>query len=197
MLTISPLARRFGLSRSTLLYYDSIGLLSPSARSEANYRLYSPKDVRRMELIDLYRKTGLPLADVARVVSADRGELAAVLESRLRALNREIQGLRRQQQLVVQLLRRRALRRGARWLDKDVWVAILRATGMGEKDMRRWHVEFERLSPEAHQDFLESLGLEAEEIGRVRGWSRKEKAMEPRGRPRAHGRRAGGLGRRR
>jgi DNA-binding transcriptional MerR regulator len=193
MLTVSQLARRFGLSRSTLLYYDSIGLLSPSARSEANYRLYSPKDVQRMELIDLYRKTGLPLADVARVVSADHGELAAVLESRLRALNGEIQGLRRQQQLVVQLLRRRALRRGTRWLDKDGWVAILRATGMGEEDMRRWHVEFERLSPEAHQDFLESLGLENEEIGRIRQWSRL-KPIAPGGRRRAlrHGRRAGG-----
>jgi len=184
MLTVSQLARRFGLSRSTLLYYDSIGLLSPSARSEANYRLYSPKDVQRMETIDLYRKTGLPLADVARVVSAQHGELATVLESRLQALNGEIQGLRRQQQLIVQLLRRRALRRGARWLDKEGWVAILRATGMSEEDMRRWHVEFERLSPEAHQDFLESLGLEAEEIGRVRRWARKEKESEPRGRQR-------------
>jgi hypothetical protein len=41
MLTIGRLAERFGLSRSTLLYYDSIELLSPSARSDANYRLYS------------------------------------------------------------------------------------------------------------------------------------------------------------
>jgi DNA-binding transcriptional MerR regulator len=189
MLTISQLARRFNLSRSTLLYYDSIGLLSPSARSEAHYRLYTPQDVQRMELIDLYRKTGLPLADIARVVSSDQGELAAVLESRLRALNGEIQGLRRQQQLIVQLLRRRAVRRGARWLDKDGWVAILRATGMGEEDMRRWHVEFERLSPEAHQDFLELLGLEAEEIEKTRRWSRNPKAMARRGRRRPRRRR--------
>jgi DNA-binding transcriptional MerR regulator len=202
MLTISQLARRFGLSRSTLLYYDSIGLLSPSERSGANYRLYSPQDVRRMELIDLYRKTGLPLADIARVVSSDKGKLARVLESRLRALNGEIQDLRRQQHLIIQLLRRRAARRGARWLDKDAWVTILRATGMGEEDMRRWHVEFERFSPEAHQDFLESLGLGAEEIARIRGWSRAPETIErqPAGRgtasgagrspaPRRHGRR--------
>ena len=51
MLTISQLARRFGLSRSTLLYYDSIGLLSPSARSDANYRLYSRNDIERMERV--------------------------------------------------------------------------------------------------------------------------------------------------
>ncbi len=40
MITIGRLARRFGLSRSTLLYYDSIGLLSPSTRSAKDYRLY-------------------------------------------------------------------------------------------------------------------------------------------------------------
>jgi DNA-binding transcriptional MerR regulator len=177
MLTISRLARRFGLSRSTLLYYDSIGLLSPSARSEASYRLYSPNDVQRMELIDVYRKAGLPLADIAKLLSSGQGELAGVLESRLRALNGEIQGLRRQQQLVVQLLHRRAASRGSRWLDKDGWVAILRATGMSEEDMQRWHVEFERLSPEAHQDFLESLGLDGGEIARIRRWSR---APQPR-----------------
>jgi DNA-binding transcriptional MerR regulator len=191
MLTISRLARRFGLSRSTLLYYDSIGLLSPSARSEANYRLYSPNDVQRMELIDVYRKTGLPLADVARLVSSGQSELAGVLEARLRALNAEIQGLRRQQQLVVQLLRRRAARRGTRWLDKDGWVAILRATGMGEEDMRRWHVEFERLSPEAHQDFLESLGLDGGEIARIRRWSRAREAPHPQTKRRVRPRRSG------
>ena len=49
MLTISQVASRFGLSRSTLLYYDTIGLLSPSLRSRANYRLYSPADVERKE----------------------------------------------------------------------------------------------------------------------------------------------------
>lgn len=185
MLTISQLARRFSLSRSTLLYYDSIGLLSPSARSEANYRLYAPKDVERMELIDLYRKTGLPLADIARVLASERNDLRRVLETRLQALNREIQGQRRQQQLIVQLLRSRAARRKARALDKEGWVAILRATGMSEEDMRRWHVEFERLSPESHQDFLESLGLGSEEVARIRSWSRKPPGSRPRSKPSA------------
>ncbi|MFO0552482.1 MAG: hypothetical protein U0271_29100 [Polyangiaceae bacterium] len=39
--------------------------------------------------------------------------------------------------------------------------------------MHRWHVEFERLSPEAHRDFLESLGLPHAEVARIRDWSRR------------------------
>jgi DNA-binding transcriptional MerR regulator len=181
MLTVSQLARRFGLSRSTLLYYDSIGLLSPAARSRANYRLYSPREVERMELIDLYRKAGLPLADIARVIGSEQGALTELLEARMRALNGEIQGLRRQQQMVIELLRSRVHRRGARCLDKEGWVAILRATGLEDEDMERWHAEFERLSPEAHQDFLESLGLKAAEITRMR--SRYRRLASP-GKPR-------------
>ena len=61
---------------------------------------------------------------------------------------------------------------GWRRSNKEGWVAILRASGMSDEDMGRWHVEFERLSPEAHQDFLESLGLEDDEIARIRAWSR-------------------------
>ena len=59
------------------------------------------------------------------------------------------------------------------------WVAMLRASGLSDDDMARWHVEFERLSPEAHQDFLENLGLGDEEIDRIREWSREEGLGEP------------------
>lgn len=171
MLTISQLARRFGLSRSTLLYYDSIGLLSPSLRSRANYRLYSQADVERMELIDLYRQAGLALKDIARVLGSDQGA-AGILGERLRSLGEEIRALRRQQQMIVDLLRDEAALRQARSLDKQRWVAILRATGLDDDDMCRWHVEFERLSPAAHQDFLEALGLDDAEIARIRDGSR-------------------------
>ena len=49
MYTVSKIAQRFGLSRSTLLYYDRIGLLSPSGRSPGDYRLYDQADCDRLE----------------------------------------------------------------------------------------------------------------------------------------------------
>jgi len=171
-LSIGQMARRFGVSRSTLLYYDRIGLLCPSGRSSADYRLYGPPDVERMELIDAYRQVGLPLADIARVLASGPTTLTERLELRLRALNAEIKKLRGQQKLIVELLRSDAARRASRGMDKAGWVAILRAAGFDEAGMRRWHVEFERLSPEAHQDFLESLGLDDAEIGEIRAASR-------------------------
>ena len=170
-LTISQLAGRFGLSRSTLLYYDSIGLLSPSERTASNYRLYSDADLRRMETIDVYRKAGLRLKDIARVLDSGDSDLSELLERRLRSLNGEIRDMRRQQKMLVTLLRNKEALHEARHLDKESWTAILRATGLSDDDMRRWHVEFERLSPEAHRDFLESLGIDDDEVARIREWS--------------------------
>jgi DNA-binding transcriptional MerR regulator len=47
-LKIGELARRTGLTVRTLHHYDAIGLLKPSARSDAGYRLYDRNDVARL-----------------------------------------------------------------------------------------------------------------------------------------------------
>ena len=38
--------------------------------------------------------------------------------------------------------------------------------------MHQWHIAFERDLPQVHSDFLQSLGIDAEEIARIRAWSR-------------------------
>lgn len=176
MLSISQIGRRHGLSRSTLLYYDRLGLLRPSYRTAAGYRLFSDDDEARLKKICRYRKGGLPLAEIARMLDADRNtdrDVQAALHRRLTTLNHEIAALRRQQQVVLRLLPGKGQKAGrlARAMTKEKWVALLRAAGMSDDDMRAWHIAFERESPLAHQDFLESLGLEESEVRRIRTWS--------------------------
>jgi DNA-binding transcriptional MerR regulator len=182
VITIGKLARRFGVSRSTLLYYDSIGLLSPSGRTEAGYRVYTDRETRRLEQIRTYRAAGIPLTEIREILAGKPSRLAAVLERRLRQLNDEIAGMREQQRVVLGLLKRREHLRTARAIDKERWVELLRATGLGEEDMDRWHVEFERMSPEAHQDFLESLGIPPAEVEDIRAWSRERRSYARAGR---------------
>ncbi|MBS4097002.1 MAG: MerR family transcriptional regulator [Sulfuricella sp.] len=172
MLTVGQLGKLFKLSRSTLLYYDAIGLLSPSGRSSANYRLYSESDVRRLERIKIYRDAGLPLEVIGDLLQADSGSAAALLERHLLEVNREIARLRQQQQVIAKLLNDEHALRDSRAMTKERWVALLAATGLSEEGMRKWHVEFEKMSPEAHQDFLESLGIPAEEISAIRHFSK-------------------------
>lgn len=171
MITIRQMAAEFGLSRSTLLYYDRIGLLRPDYRTSAGYRLYNVADRKRLELICRFRSAGLSLARIERLLDRPqptRSALVAALHGRLTALNREIAALRRQQQVVVNLLQQTGSAKRTRLMDKPRWIALLRAAGMDDAEMRRWHVEFERQSPEAHQDFLESLGIPPTEIRKIR-----------------------------
>ncbi|RKZ49134.1 MAG: MerR family transcriptional regulator [Candidatus Parabeggiatoa sp. nov. 3] len=180
MHTIGQVSKRFGLSRSTLLYYDSIGLLVPQLRSSSNYRLYSDKDIQRMEFISLYRKTGLPLDVIAKILTSQKETFAAVLEKQLNQLNQEISQLRNQQQLIVKLLEnnQKFKFKNTRVMNKERWVGLLRATGLDEALMQKWHVEFEKMSPDLHQDFLESLGISVDEIALIRKNSLKNSWLE-------------------
>src|SRR5512138_3054493 len=173
METISHLGRRFGVSRSTLLYYDRIGLLRASARTGARYRRYSEADARRLELIRLYRAAGVPLADIRRMLDAPRATLAEALERRLQALQAEQARIRAQQDVIIRILRRPDLARRYRGLDRRGWTGLLAAVGLDQAAMLRWHAEFERMAPEAHQDFLEALRIPAAGVRGIRRMAAK------------------------
>ena len=107
--TVGVLARSVGLARSTLLYYDRIGLLPPSRRSATRYRLYGEEARERLEAICTYRRVGLGLAEIRTLLEARGGRTVALLTSRLERLNAEIAGLREQQRVIVRLLENRTL----------------------------------------------------------------------------------------
>ncbi len=60
-------------------------------------------------------------------------------------------------------------------INKERWVEIMQAAGLTEQDMHNWHIQFEKMEPEAHQEFLESLGIKPAEITKIREWSRSGK----------------------
>lgn len=60
---VSRIAR---VSVRTLHYYDEIGLLVPTARTDAGYRLYTDEDLLRLQQILIGRELGLSLEDIRR-----------------------------------------------------------------------------------------------------------------------------------
>jgi DNA-binding transcriptional MerR regulator/SAM-dependent methyltransferase len=173
---ITELGRRFGLSRSTLLYYDRIGLLRPSDRSGADYRLYGEEDVERLERICLFRGSGLRLSEIARLLKgADR---RSVLEGRLREIGREIAELRTRQRHLAGMLRTASAAEATSGLDRKLWLGLRKACGLSEEALRRWHDAFERQAAQAHHAFLLSLGLSEKEALQVRMLTRNVEGNE-------------------
>ena len=75
MYQIGEFSKLTSLTVKTLRYYDQEGLLSPSARSEGGYRLYSEEDLHRAEQISLLRRCGFSIAEIKDVLrNADSEE---------------------------------------------------------------------------------------------------------------------------
>ena len=172
MWTETKFARRAGLSRTALLYYESIGLMRPPERSQGNYRCYGERDLSRLLEIRAYRDAGLSLADIRAILERRAGDAAIVLRRRLMELDGEIRTLREHQAAILKLLSHRSLRR-EQMITKQKWVAIMKACGLSDEQMHRWHAEFERSAPEEHEEFLKFLHIPAAEIKSIREQSRK------------------------
>ena len=177
--TLGQLAKRVGLARSSILHYESVGLLAPYARSPAGYRLYGESELDRLLTIRRLRESGLALADIRIILSpsdesALRGGIGpvALLEKRLLGLSQEVERIRTQQRLLAHLLAAPDIRNGRQHWDKASWVAKLRRAGFDEEAMHLWHVEFEREDPDEHANFLALLGLTPAEVAEIRRWSK-------------------------
>ena len=132
MYTIGQLAKQSGLSRSTLLYYDSIGLFSPSGRSRSNYRTYTEAGPGPPGA-DLHVPQDRPVPERHHRIMKTRGKrgVLPLLEKRLDELNKEIRALRSQQHFIVKLFKSdRALSR-IRVMDKESWIRLLQSRGGG------------------------------------------------------------------
>lgn len=164
---ISELGKKFHLSRSTLLYYDRIGLLPASIRTETAYRLYSEEDMDKLERICFFREMGLSLSEIATLLEKDNSN-TSILEKRLKAIGCEMMKLKSQQRLITGLLQTVSGEFDTSGLDKELWLNLQKACGLDEKAIKKWHAEFERKAPEAHHEFLLGLGLSEKEAIQVR-----------------------------
>lgn len=172
--SISQIARACRLSRSTLLYYDRLGLLRASGRTGSGYRYYSDKEVEQLKRIGHFREAGLSLKEIRAVLSSGGKPGTNLLEKRMRETAENIVGLKNQQRLLAGMLRKVASGKRPPCVDKQMWIDMLKAAGMDQRAMERWHTEFERRAPDGHQEFLLSLGIPPDEAARIRRLSRGE-----------------------
>lgn len=89
-LKVGELARRTGLTVRTLHHYDEIGLLKPSVRSDAGYRMYSGQDVARLHTIQALRHLGLALGEIAPILEGRNARPEAILDQQMQVLQRRI-----------------------------------------------------------------------------------------------------------
>ena len=168
-LTVGQTAALVGVSVRTLHHWDEIGLVVPSARSWAGYRLYGPDDVARIHRVLVYRETGMPLAEVARVLDDPDVDATAHLARQRELLQHRIAHLTRMLRAVDTMMEKNSMGEnltpqqqaeilGAewdpawqkeaeeRWGDSDEWAqSAARKAAMTRQDWARVAEETEAL----------------------------------------------------
>src|SRR5947209_9145730 len=112
--TIEQVATRTGLTKRTLRYYEEVGLLPPTGRTEGNYRRYNESDVQRLERIkELRDLLGFSLNDIRDLlhVEEEREQIRMAYRQEIEAtakiarLDRADELIREQLDLIEQRLR--------------------------------------------------------------------------------------------
>ena len=96
MKTVKEIAKLTGISARTLHYYDESGLLKPTQKSEAGYRLYDEKALETLQQILFFREFDIPLKDIKTVIqnpSFDRNQILQMQRKMLVAKKERIERL--------------------------------------------------------------------------------------------------------
>lgn len=83
---VNALAKLSGVSVRTLHYYDEIGLLKPTNRTEAGYRFYGDQELLRLQQILFFRELGFPLKEITGLLEDPGFRMIDALESHRLAL---------------------------------------------------------------------------------------------------------------
>jgi len=67
---IGEVAESVGLSLRTIRYYEEIGLVTPSGRTEGGFRLYTDSDVDRLRLVKALKPVGMSLETMGELLEA-------------------------------------------------------------------------------------------------------------------------------
>ncbi len=110
-LYIGELAKRVGVNPKTIRYYEQIGLLPGPERTAANYRVYRPEDVKRLEFIKKAQVLGLSLREIKGILQIrESGQLPcehvrALLTHKLEELDRHIAQMKAFREELAQYLK--------------------------------------------------------------------------------------------
>lgn len=84
--TVKDVAVRVGLPSRTIRYYDRIGLVRSSQRSESGYRLYGAEEEGKLRFVRQAKALGFSLDDIRGLIAAAELRAAAAARSSLNSI---------------------------------------------------------------------------------------------------------------
>lgn len=82
----NEIQNKTGLTRKAIEYYEVKGFIKPTKNQENGYRNYSDSDLEILNRISLYRKLGLSICDIEKVINSPNNMLSSILRKKQREL---------------------------------------------------------------------------------------------------------------
>ncbi|MED0990020.1 MerR family transcriptional regulator [Bacillus nitratireducens] len=100
LISIQELTRETGVTVRTLRYYDQIDLLKPSGKTDGGHRLYSERDVVRLQQILFLKEMGFSLKEITNMLVTDELNLKVSLEKQLKFVQEEQKKFNRMERIL-------------------------------------------------------------------------------------------------
>jgi DNA-binding transcriptional MerR regulator len=135
---VGDLARRTGLTVRTLHYYEEIGILVPSHRSDARHRLYSNDDVDRLLRIQSLQSLGFKLDEISACLDRSGDDLLETIDRHVSELREQI---KTSEELKARLEKLADVIRARLDMPKTAWLKAIKEMRMLETYFTREQLE--------------------------------------------------------
>ncbi|CAH2462604.1 MerR family transcriptional regulator [Bacillus sp. S4] len=164
LISIQELTRETGITVRTLRYYDQIDLLKPSGKTDGGHRLYSERDVVRLQQILFLKEMGFSLKEVANMLVTGELNLKGSLEKQLRFVQEEQKKFNRMERVLQAVV-----------YSVDVegeldWKVMFELIQLSKQSPRIREIFQNELFSKEEQDLLRNLPNMSEEDPNVLDW---------------------------
>lgn len=136
-MTIGAFATRAGVTVRTIRYYDTIGLLKPSAYTDSGRRLYTELDYARLQQILTLKLIGLSLEEIRSLLTTDVAQIQHLLERQKQVLQEQACQLERIIHFIEQA---QDAMRSTQEMDLEQFIHIIKAVNMNTQS--DWFAQF-------------------------------------------------------
>lgn len=144
MIHINKVGELTGVTVRTLRHYDQIGLLKPTSKTEGGHRLYTNKEIKKLQQIQFLKKIGFRLNEIKDMLASSEWDWSDSLKSQLSFVIKEQENLKKIEQSLRELIHGIAIE------GEESWIAIQKIMQLSSKDK------------EIQQDYRESIFKERE-----------------------------------
>lgn len=99
---INEVAYKVGVTRKSIMYYESMGLLNPKRNSKNDYRYYDEEDIKRLRIIKFLRELNIPVIDIKRIILKEI-ELSDALKDRIAKIDCEIKDIEKIKNMCIDI----------------------------------------------------------------------------------------------